>query len=282
MSRGAVARSLDCARRVCSDAAMLESAAIDLEALVAAVREAGRLARDRQLGAVAARKPDLTWVTDADVAVEEYLVSALAAVVPGSSVLGEEGGLRVRGRDGGPVWVVDPIDGTADFLRGLPGWSVSAALFDGPRPVVGAVSMPITGDLYLYDRGRATWQGAAVSPIADAELHEDSLLLVPAGAPHRYRIEHPGKTQCVGSSSAHLLYVARGAAAAAVADPLYAWDLGVAVPFLRATGCDVCYISGAPVDLARLLDGRVTPEPVVAAPTQLLESARRMIVERTP
>jgi fructose-1,6-bisphosphatase/inositol monophosphatase family enzyme len=265
-----------------SDAGMPNRAAIDLNELVRVVREAGRIARDRSARAIGERKPDRTWVTDADLAVEEYLVDALVALAPGSSVLGEEGGMRARGREGGPLWVVDPIDGTADYLRGLPGWSVSAALFHGPDPIAGVVFMPVTGELYVYDHGDATWQGRPVRAVGDPAFHDDSLLLVPAGAPHRYRIEHVGKTQCVGSSSAHLLYVARGAAAAAVADPLYVWDLGVAVPVLRATGCDVCYISGAPVDLARLLDGRITPEPVVAAPTQLLESARLMIVEKSP
>lgn len=263
---------------------MSNRAAIDLDELSRTVREAGRIARDRASRAVAERKPDRTWVTDADVAVEEYLVDALVALAPGSSVLGEEGGMRARGRDGGPLWVVDPIDGTADYMRGLPGWSVSAALFDGPNVIAGAVHMPVTDDMYVYDRGDLTWQGGPVRALDDAALHgasldEDSLLLVPAGAARRYEIRHAGAIQCVGSSSTHLLYVARGVAAAAVADPLYVWDLGVAVPALRATGCDVCYISGGPVDLAGLLDGRITPEPVVAAPKRLLESARRMIVE---
>ncbi len=260
---------------------MSNRAAIDLHELSRTVREAGRLARDRASRAVAERKPDRTWVTDADVAVEEYLVDALVALAPGSSVLGEEGGMRARGRDGGPLWVVDPIDGTADYMRGLPGWSVSAALFDGPEAIAGAVHMPVTDDLYVYDRGDLTWQGDPVREVDAATLDEDSLLLVPAGAARRYDISHPGAIQCVGSSSTHLLYVARGVAAAAVADPLYVWDLGVAVPALRATGCDVCYISGGPVDLTGLLDGRITPEPVVAAPKRLLESARRMIVERS-
>src|SRR4051794_38912216 len=102
---------------------MPNRAAIDLDELSAAVCEAGRIARERLSGAVAERKPDRTWVTDADVAVEEYLAGALARIAPGSSVLGEEGGMR--GREGGRVWAVDPIDGTADYMRGLPGWSVS-------------------------------------------------------------------------------------------------------------------------------------------------------------
>jgi fructose-1,6-bisphosphatase/inositol monophosphatase family enzyme len=253
---------------------------IDPSALVEAVRDAGRVALDRFMRVRGERKPDKTWVTEADVAVEEFLVEALVRVAPGSSVLGEEGGWRVRGARGDLVWAVDPIDGTADYLRGLPGWSVSAALFDAGIPVAGVMHMPVTGDLYVYDSGNATWCGRGVGVLPDDELHEDSLLLAPNGAPHRYRIAHPGKTQCVGSSSAHILYVARGAAACAVVDPLYIWDLGVAVPFLRAAGGDARYLSGAPVALDALLDGRITPEPVVFAPTKLLEQTRGMITER--
>ena len=253
---------------------------VDMDRLVAVVRGAGDIALGRFLSVQGTRKPDKTWVTEADIAVEEYLAGELTALVPGSRILGEEGGLRPGGREGGPVWAVDPIDGTADYLRGLPVWSVSAALLGGSGTIAGAVYMPVTSDLYLYDRGRVTWCARSAEVLADDSLHEDSLLLVPAGAARRYELAHPGTIQCVGSSSAHILYVARGVAAAALVDPLYIWDLGVALPFLRATGGDASYLSGAPVALLDLLDGRVTPEPVVCAPRQLLESARRAIVER--
>jgi fructose-1,6-bisphosphatase/inositol monophosphatase family enzyme len=252
---------------------------IDIDALVEAVRDAGRVGLDRFLRVRGERKPDKTWVTEADIAVEEFLLDALVRVAPGSSVLGEEGGWRARGERSDLIWAVDPIDGTADYLRGLPGWSVSAALFDAGVAVAGAVFMPVTGDLYVYERGRATWAGRSVGVLPDETLDDESLLLVPNGAPHRYRIAHPGKTQCVGSSSAHVLYVARGVAACAVVDPLYIWDLGVAVPFLRATGGEAAYLSGAPVALDVLLDGRITPEPVVFAPARLLEQVRSMITE---
>jgi fructose-1,6-bisphosphatase/inositol monophosphatase family enzyme len=256
-----------------------EEQSIDVDALVEEVRAAGRVGLDRFMRVRGERKPDKTWVTEADVAVEEFLVDALVRIVPGSSVLGEEGGWRSRGERKDLVWAVDPIDGTADYLRGLPGWCVSAALFDAGVAVAGVVHMPVTGDSYVYDRGVASWCGRGVGVLPDEALDEESLLLAPNGAPHRYRIAHPGKTQCVGSSAAHILYVARGAAACAVVDPLYIWDLGVAVPFLRAVGGEACYLSGAPVALDVLLDGRITPEPVVFAPVQLLEQTRGMIIE---
>jgi myo-inositol-1(or 4)-monophosphatase len=255
-----------------------DAATIDLDRLVAIVCEAGGLALGRAFDLRPTRKADKTWVTEADVAVEAFLAGALTALAPGTRILGEEGGLRGGGEAG--VWAVDPIDGTADYMRGLPGWSVSVALLDWSGTILGVVYMPVTGDLYVFDRGRATWRTQPVSVLGDEALHDESLLLVPNGAPHRYEIRHPGKTQCVGSSSAHILYVARGVAAAALVDPLYIWDLGVALPFLRATGGDACYISGGPVSLSELYDGRVTPEPVVFAPKQLLPSVRRIIVDR--
>jgi myo-inositol-1(or 4)-monophosphatase len=252
---------------------------VDLDRLVSTVCEAGGVALGRAFDGRATRKADRTWVTEVDVAVEEFLAGALTALAPGTRILGEEGGLRGEG-EGTGVWAVDPIDGTADFMRGLPGWSVSVALLDWSGTVVGVVYMPVTGDLYVYERGRATWRTQAVSVLRDENLHDESLLLVPNGAAHRYEIDHPGKIQCVGSSSAHILYVARGAAAAALVDPLYIWDLGVALPFLRATGGDACYISGDPVSLSELYDGTVTPEPVVFAPKQILPSVWRMIAEK--
>lgn len=248
--------------------------------LLATLREAGRvaLASQRAGRLVCEQKPDRTWVTDADREVESFLAATLPRLAPGSVVLGEEAGVHGAG-DGDCVWAVDPIDGTADYMRGLPGWSISAALYVDGNVVCGAVHLPVTRDEYSYGFGDPDWCGSRPHVIDAADLDEDSLLLVPNGAAHRYRIEYPGKMQCVGSSSAHILWVARGAAAGGVADPLYIWDLGVAVPFLRASGGEAAYLSGTPLELAELLDGRVTPEPVVFAAAQLLEQVGAAIEE---
>src|SRR5699024_2387805 len=85
-------------------------------------------------------KPDLTPVTDADLAVERIVRDILAIERPEDSVLGEElgGAPSASGRQ----WVVDPVDGTKNFVRGVPVWATLIALFDGGEPVVGVVSAP--------------------------------------------------------------------------------------------------------------------------------------------
>jgi myo-inositol-1(or 4)-monophosphatase len=88
-------------------------------------------------------------VTDADKAVEAFIVGALAERFPDDTVLGEEGGGRVGDR----VWVIDPIDGTANFARRLPTFGVSIAFVSAGIVELGVVCEPVTGSVYSARRG---------------------------------------------------------------------------------------------------------------------------------
>ncbi|MGH3989018.1 MAG: inositol monophosphatase family protein, partial [Pseudonocardiaceae bacterium] len=90
------------------------------------------------------RKPDRTPVTDADLAVEDAVRTVLAAQRPQDAVLGEEGG-GPTGKRAGRIWLLDPIDGTKNFLRGVPVWATLIALVEHGRPVVGVISAPALG-----------------------------------------------------------------------------------------------------------------------------------------
>ncbi|MCF6389059.1 histidinol-phosphatase [Mycobacterium sp. MBM] len=97
-------------------------------------------------------KPDLTPVTDADKGAEEALRAALATARPDDSVFGEEfGGATVST---GRQWVIDPIDGTKNFVRGVPVWCTLIALITDGVPVVGVISAPALG--------RRWWAGAGL------------------------------------------------------------------------------------------------------------------------
>ncbi|MGH3899380.1 MAG: histidinol-phosphatase [Pseudonocardiaceae bacterium] len=87
------------------------------------------------------RKPDRTPVTDADLAVEDAIRAVLMRQRPQDAVLGEEGG-GPTGEQAGRVWLLDPIDGTKNFLRGVPVWATLIALVEHGRPVVGVISAP--------------------------------------------------------------------------------------------------------------------------------------------
>ena len=100
-------------------------------------------------------KPDLTPVTDADKSAEELLRSSLTASRPGDSIFGEEfGGTPAFS---GRQWVLDPIDGTKNFVRGVPVWCTLIALLVDGSPVVGVVSAPALGRRWWAGEGEGAF-----------------------------------------------------------------------------------------------------------------------------
>ncbi|MGQ0838391.1 histidinol-phosphatase [Actinokineospora sp.] len=103
---------------------------------------------------VVERKPDRTPVTDADTAVEDAVRALLAEAHPADAVAGEERGGTIGS---GRVWVLDPIDGTKNFLRGVPAWATLIALVEAGTPTVGVVSAPALGRRWWAARGEGAW-----------------------------------------------------------------------------------------------------------------------------
>jgi histidinol-phosphatase len=106
-------------------------------------------------------KPDRTPVTDADRAVEEAIRAELAVSRADDALLGEEFGARGDARR---QWVVDPIDGTANFMRGVPVWASLIALTVDGHPVVGVASAPALGRRWWGARGHGAWTSDALEP----------------------------------------------------------------------------------------------------------------------
>ena len=116
-------------------------------------------------------KPDMTPVSDADLAVEEALRAKLAEARPADAVLGEEfGGEAVfEGRQ----WVIDPIDGTKNFVRGVPVWATLIALLVDGEPVVGVVAAPALARRWYASSGAGAWRtfaGGALKRLAVSEV----------------------------------------------------------------------------------------------------------------
>jgi histidinol-phosphatase len=127
---------------------------LDLAARLADAADAITTDRFRALDLAVERKPDRTPVTDADTAVEDAIRTILAVERPGDTVLGEErGGSAATGR----AWVLDPIDGTKNFLRGVPVWATLIALVEDGAPVVGMISAPLLGRRWWAATGEGAW-----------------------------------------------------------------------------------------------------------------------------
>lgn len=129
----------------------------ELDVALAAARQAGTIA----LGYYT-RDPQVTWkadrspVSEADHAADAAIVAAIRRAFPEDAILTEESGEHAG--TSGRRWIVDPIDGTRPFLRGLPHWSNLIALEAGGEVVVGVMHLPALGELYGAARGRGAWK----------------------------------------------------------------------------------------------------------------------------
>src|SRR5579862_8477953 len=105
-------------------------------------------------------KPDLTPVSDADRATEESLRNVLRRARPRDAVLGEEFG---RAGAGLRCWVIDPIDATMNYVRGVPVWATLIGLMDGAEAVVGVVSAPALSRRWWAARDGGSWTGRSLT-----------------------------------------------------------------------------------------------------------------------
>ena len=131
----------------------------DLALALALAGEADLISLDRftALDLVVTTKPDRTPVTDADQAVERSIRNGILAARPDDSILGEEYGTEGTGSR---QWIIDPIDGTTNFLRGVPIWGTLIALAIDGVPVVGVVSSPALGKRWWAATGHGAWAQA--------------------------------------------------------------------------------------------------------------------------
>jgi myo-inositol-1(or 4)-monophosphatase len=235
---------------------------VDFEWLQETVRAAGKIALRYFRDVTTMRKADLTIVTEADHEVEVFLREALLRPFPADSLLGEEMGMR-EGRSG-RVWVLDPIDGTAAYATGLPVWGISVGLMHGWQPIAGVFYLPLLDEIYVSRGNDALFNGQAIRVDDSGELDSESFFCITSAAHRRYRIEFMGKTRSMGSTAAHVCYVARGSAVAALLGYPSLWDIAGVLPLLRAAGGDIRCLSGDPLDLAALADGRKCPTPLLA------------------
>ena len=139
------------------------------------VQEAGALALDFQRrGVTAEAKSDESPVTAADRACEKLIVDQIVREFPGDGALGEEGANR-EGRNG-RKWIIDPIDGTKDFVRGIPLWAVLIGLEVNGDVVAGAAHSPRQGLLLWAARGTGAWANGSRLRVSDKSDPSEAVL----------------------------------------------------------------------------------------------------------
>ena len=213
------------------------------------------LARFGAVDLVVEAKPDLTPVSDADRAVEQTIRTVLAGRRPGDAVLGEEDG---ESGTGPRRWVVDPVDGTKNFVRGVPVWATLIALQEDGRVTAGVVSAPALGRRWWAARGTGAHTGgslagarrlrvSAVGELADASVAYSSL----TGWEEQGRLQgllqlsrDVWRTRAYGDFWSHVL-VAEGAVDASFEPEVSLWDLAPLQVVVEEAGGRFTDLSGA-------------------------------------
>ena len=217
--------------------------------LLADLADAIALDRYQALDLVVTTKPDNTPVTDADRAVETAIRQALAVHRPEDGLLGEEFGSDITGAK--RYWVIDPIDGTKNFMRGVPTWACLIALVEVSENgthnvVVGVASSPAlsrrwfassgAGAFVIFNGNTKRISVSEVSAIEDASIaYSDFIGFGERLEPFQKMLSQAWRTRGMGDFWSHML-VAEGAVDIAVEPTLAVWDMAALDIIVREAG----------------------------------------------
>lgn len=215
-------------------------------ALRAAYRGADALRAGRENGVRIHAKGPRDIVTDRDLASERAIVETIRSVYPGHAIIAEETGALA----GGPeyCWLVDPLDGTINYARGIPVYAVSIALYRRDEPLIGCVLNPVSGELFSAVAGRGAQLNGAPLRVSDEAVLGRSLIAT--GFP--YRLEPAGAAALIGrfgrlltasfairrlgSAALDLCYVAAGRFDGFWEQDLQPWDVAAGILIVREAG----------------------------------------------
>lgn len=210
------------------------------------VREAGQRAADlfrRRDELVVERKGRQDFVSRADKEAEDFVMGEILRLFPEDGFLGEEGGARQS--KSGATWIIDPIDGTSNFLAGVPVWCVSLGLVENRTSIAGVIYNPITDETYAaVSGGGATLNGRKIRASQAAKVDEARIMLGfsyrrPVGE-HVKAVDACLNASCeyarFGSGALGLAYAADGRFDGYYEAHINAWDVAAGLVIVKEAG----------------------------------------------
>jgi myo-inositol-1(or 4)-monophosphatase len=234
---------------------MLQSALINV--MVKAARRAGRSLK-RDLGEIenlqVSLKGPANFVSLADKRAEEMLYEDLTKARPGYGFIGEEGGMR-EGTDKSNTWIVDPLDGTTNFLHGIPQFAISIGLRREDTVIAGLIYNPANDELYFAERGKGAFLNDQRLRVAGRRKLDDCV--VACGLPHIGRGNHDlsrremteiqnrvAGLRRFGAASLDMAFVAAGRLDGYWERNLQSWDMAAGAILIKEAGGVVSCIDG--------------------------------------
>jgi myo-inositol-1(or 4)-monophosphatase len=249
-----------------------------LDLAVETAEAAGRFAREGRRGGltgVSTKTTPTDMVTHYDGACESMIAERILAARPTDGILGEEG--TSRAGSSGITWIVDPIDGTTNFLYDLPTWAVSIAAADAEGPLVGVVVAPALGETFTAVRGVGAWRNG--EPIACSTATDLAVALVATGFGYAAsdRVRQARRVRSMigelrdirrfGAAAVDLCFVACGRLDAYFEEGLHPWDVAAGGLIAAEAGCLLSDFSGGPL----------RPAETLAAAPGIADALRRLI-----
>lgn len=235
----------------------------DLKAMIAAAKAAGeglqrRFAQLSEL-AVRAKSGPTDLVSIADEEAEQTTRTMLAKAKPTYGFLGEEGGV-VDGSDDANTWIVDPLDGTTNFLFAAPLWAVNIALQREGDIVAGVTYMPALGEMFVAEKDKGAWLNGQPIRVSKRESLLDAVLA--CGIPFNGKPDQAvfaremalltprvAGIRRTGAGAVDMAWVAAGRWDAYWERLTYAWDMAAGVILLREAGGFASNVTGGPLDI---------------------------------
>ena len=223
--------------------------------MISATEKAGR-ALTRDFGELeqlqVSRKGLGDFVSTADHRAEKIIIQELSKARPGFSFLLEETG-AIEGTDTEHCWIVDPLDGTLNFLHGIPQFCVSLALKKGDEIIAGVIFNPILDELYWAEKGTGTFLNQRRIRVSGRRHLDEAVIAI--GTPYRHQVDATtvnysrlaGKVAGMrrfGSAALDLAYVAAGKFEACFATNLKPWDLAAGILMVKESGGYICDVKG--------------------------------------
>jgi len=245
------------------------------------------MARYRAEDLAVETKPDLTPVSESDKACELALRELIGAARPQDSIIGEEFGGVELASDPGRAWVIDPIDGTNNFIAGLGIFAVCIGLLEAGKPVLGVVYDVTRDHLYAAAAGQGAWLGTQRLSVLKTPLGDKTMLMLTSNlvgadgkAPpyaRRWLDQTNWKIRMLGAACVEAMHVAAGVAHGAVTLNGKLWDIAASAAVAIEAGAIVTDPRGNaifPFDLEGYRGGKVPY--VMAGPAAHAELVREM------
>lgn len=216
-----------------------------LPVATSAVEEASDYIRAHRPATVTA-KGDRDMVTDVDHAVEAMIRQRLAEATPGIDFLGEEN--SPSGATVDPGWMLDPIDGTANYVRGLDLCGISLALVAGTEPVVAVIDLPMLDQRYTAVQGSGAFAGDARLHVSGISRLDEAIVAVGDSATHLVApvAAQVQRVRMLGSAALDLALLAAGVIDASISLDTDVWDTAAGVLVAREAGAHIRDIHGNP------------------------------------